>query len=359
MNHQIPFNKPCLEGDEIANILESIQAGKIAGDGKFNQRCHLEIAKTLGAKAVLLTTSGTDALELAALLCDIQPGDEVILPSYTFVSTANAFCLRGARPVFIDIRPDTLNLDETQLSASITDNTKAIVPVHYAGVACEMPVINAIAQAHQIRVVEDAAHGFLASYKGQYLGTLGDLGCYSFHETKTFICGEGGAIAINREADIEIAEIYREKGTNRSAFFKGEVDKYTWVDLGSSFLPSDLIGAFLYGQFQARDQIIGKRQKIYQEYLRLLQPLADRGLVKLPQIPEDVKINYHMFYLIVQDLKIRTDLIAYLRHQGIIAVFHYVPLHLSQYAQALGIEIRLPITEAIANTIIRLPFLIP
>lgn len=352
---RIPFNKPCLEGQEIENILDSIKSGKIAGDGKYNKLCHEKITEIIGAKKVLLTTSGTDALELCALSYDIKTGDEVIMPSFTFVSTANAFCLRGAKPVFIDIRPDNLNMNEKLIESAITNRTKAVVPVHYAGLACDMDTINVISKKYGLKVIEDAALSFLSTYKGKYLGTFGDMGCFSFHETKTFICGEGGAVVINREEDINRVEILREKGTNRSAFFRGKVDKYTWINMGSSFLPSDIIGAFLYGQLTARDKILSKRKTIYMNYDRMLKSLEDRRLIRVPILPDDCTNNYPMYYLLVDDLATRTKLLEFLQQKGISAVFHYIPLHLSPYAKKLGIEIKLPVTENAAERLIRLP----
>ena len=353
---EIPFNKPSVEGKEVEYILQAIQSGKIGGDGDFNRLCGDEIAETIGVKKVFLTASCTDAMELAALLYGIQSGDEIIMPSFTYVSTATAFCLRGAKPVFVDIRSDTLNMDEKQIESLITERTKAIVPVHYAGVACEMKRINQIANQHSLRVIEDAAHGFLASYKGKYLGAIGDIGCYSFHETKTFTAGEGGAIVLNNEDDIPAVEILIEKGTNRTAFFRGEVDRYSWVELGSSFLPSALIGAFLYGQFQARDTIIAKRKAIHENYDRLLQPLTDRGLIQPMRIPDGCLVNHHLYYFLVDEPQTRADLLTHLRKEGVQAVFHFTPLHQSPYAKRIGVQNRLPVTESVADRIVRLPF---
>ncbi len=353
---KIPFNKPCLEGNELENIQEAISLGKLAGDGYFGRACEKEIEKSLGAKKVLLTNSGTDALELSALLCGIGPGDEVIMPSFTFVSTANAFCLRGASPVFVDISPHDLNVDPRAVEAAVTERTKAIVPVHYAGVACNMEEINSIARRNNLMVVEDAAHGYLASCNGDYLGTMGDLGCFSFHETKTFICGEGGAIVINREDLISPAEIMREKGTNRTRFFRGEVDKYSWVSLGSSFLPSELVSGFLYGQLQESASIVSKRRRIYEQYEMLLEPLVDRGLLEVGSIPDNCTVNYHMYYVLTQDAQTRTRMLKSLNEAGISAVFHYVPLHQSEYAKQIGIDASLPVTEDIADRLVRLPF---
>lgn len=353
---RIPFNKPCLEGREVENILEAVRLGKLAGGGHFSRACEEVLAERIGAKKVLLTNSGTGALELAALLCEIQPGDEVIMPSFTFVSTANAFCLRGARPVFVDISADDLNIDPGLIEDAVTERTKAICPVHYAGVSCDMDTIRSLAAAHGLHVIEDAAHGYLATYKGNHLGTLGDLGCFSFHETKTFICGEGGALVINREQDIARAEIMQEKGTDRARFFRGEVDKYTWVSLGSSFLPSELAAAFLHGQLLESNTIIAKREAIYLRYEELLRPLIDAGYLSRNPVPVHCKTNHHMYYILVEDLETRTRLLEHLNRAGVCAVFHFVPLHLSPYAREMGIQAHLPVTESIADRLIRLPF---
>lgn len=352
----IPFNKPCLEGKELENMLEAVRRGKLAGDGHFTRACEAEIAESIGAEKVLLTHSGTGALELAALICDIGAGDEVIMPSFTFVSTANAFCLRGARPVFVDISPEDFNIDPECVKSAIGPRTKAIVPVHYGGVACNMDAINEMAHSHGIHVIEDAAHAYLGTYKGQPLGTIGDFGCFSFHETKTFICGEGGALVLNRREDIEKAEIMREKGTDRAKFFRGEVDKYTWVSLGSSFVMSELTAAFLHAQVTQRETIVHKREKIYRRYDLLLQPLVNAGLIDVPRIPEHCEFNYHMYPIVVKDLGVRTDLLEFLNRAGVCAVFHYVPLHRAPFAQALGMDAHLPVTEDVADRIIRLPF---
>lgn len=339
----------------MENLVAALKSGYVAGDGHFSKRCHAEIERLLGAPRALLTTSCTSALELAALLADVGPGDEVILPSFTFTSTANAFVLRGARPVFVDIRPDTLNLDEGLIAQAVTSRTKAIVPVQYNGVACEMEEIGRVAARNNLMVIEDAAQGFLATYRGKPLGTLGDIGCFSFHETKTFTCGEGGAIVLNRPDLIQRAEILREKGTNRSAFFRGEVDKYTWVDLGSSLLPSDLLAAFLLAQIEARETIISKREAVFRRYAEELEPLVSRGLVDLCQIPDDRTVNYHLFYLLTRTHAERTALLEHLRRHGILGTFHYVPLHSSPYAKSLGIDVVLPVTESISDRILRLP----
>lgn len=352
----IPFNKLCLEGGEIDNVLDTIRSGKIGGDGKYNQLCQEEIAQTLGTKQVFLTTSGSSALELAAIMYNIGPGDEVIVPSFTFVSTVNAFCIRGAKPVFVDIRPDTFNMDETLIEKKITGNTKAIVPVHYGGVACEMDPINALARQYGLRVIEDAALAFLSTYRGRQAGTLGDVGCYSFHETKAIVAGEGGAIAVNRVEDVERVEILREKGTNRAAFLRGDVEKYVWVNVGSSFLPSEMIGAFLYGQWRARERILSKRKAIFDNYTRLFQPLIDNGTVRGPVIPGPCAINYCQYHLLVKNEETRNRLLAFLRGHRVQAVFHYVPLHGSPYAQKKKWGKRLPVTDDVAARILRLPF---
>lgn len=330
----IHFNKPAVTGNELNYLQEVISNQKISGDGEFSLRCHQLLEQKLNAKKVLLTSSGTDALEMAALLADIQPGDEVIMPSYTFVSTANAFVLRGARIVFVDIRPDTLNIDETLIEPAITSKTKAIVPVHYAGVACEMDTIMDIAERHQLWVIEDAAHAVFAQYKGRALGTIGHFGCFSFHETKNYSCGEGGALVINNDAHSLRAEIIREKGTNRSQFFRGEADKYTWLDIGSSFLPSELQAAFLYAQLEAAEQIALDRMASWQYYYQHLSPLAAKGLLELPVIPVDCQQNAHLFYIKTRGMQERTQLIAHLLAHEVMAVFHYVPLH----SAAMGLK---------------------
>lgn len=325
----ISFNKPAVTGNEIKYLQEVLASEKLSGDGEFGLRCHHLLEQKLNAQKVLLTPSGTAALEMAALLADIQPGDEVIMPSYTFVSTANAFVLRGAKIVFVDIRPDTLNIDETLIEAAITSKTRAVVPVHYAGVACEMDTIMAIAARHKLWVIEDAAHAVFAHYKGKALGTIGHFGCFSFHETKNYSCGEGGAIIINAEEHFSRAEIIREKGTNRSQFFRGEADKYTWLDIGSSFLPSELQAAYLYAHLELADIIAADRLKSWQYYYAQLGYLAKREMLTLPVIPEFCRHNAHLFYLKTNDIKQREQLIAYLLKQDIQAVFHYVPLHSS------------------------------
>lgn len=323
----IRFNVPPYVGKETEYMKAAIDSHKICGDGEFTKRCNAWIEEHTGTAKALLTTSGTQALEMAALLSDIQPGDEVILPSYTFVSTANAFVLRGAKLVFVDIRPDTMNIDEKLIEDAITDKTRAIVPVHYAGVGCEMDTIMDIAKRHNLVVVEDAAQGVNAFYKGRALGSIGDYGCFSFHETKNYSMGEGGAILINRPEQIEDAEIIREKGTDRSRFFRGQVDKYTWVNIGSSFLPSDINAAYLMAQLEMADEINENRLQSWTRYNEGLQDLAQEGAIELPYIPEECAHNAHMFYIKTKDMEERKALISYLKERDIAAVFHYVPLH--------------------------------
>ena len=323
----IRFNVPPYVGKETEYMKEAIDSHKICGDGEFTKRCNAWIEEHTGTAKALLTTSGTQALEMAALLSDIQPGDEVILPAYTFVSTANAFVLRGAKLVFVDIRPDTMNIDEKLIEDAITDKTRAIVPVHYAGVGCEMDTIMDIAKRHNLVVVEDAAQGVNAFYKGRALGSIGDYGCFSFHETKNYSMGEGGAILINRSEQIEDAEIIREKGTDRSRFFRGQVDKYTWVNIGSSFLPSDINAAYLMAQLEMADEINENRLQSWVRYNEGLQDLAQEGVIELPYIPEECAHNAHMFYIKTKDMEERKALISYLKERDIAAVFHYVPLH--------------------------------
>jgi len=353
----IPFNKPFTIGAELDYITDAVARGHLSGDGHYTKLCHQWLEQKLDAKRALLTHSCTAALEMAAMLCDIQPGDEVIMPSYTFVSTANAFVLRGGVPVFVDIRRDTLNLDETLIEAAITPKTKAIVPVHYAGVACEMDTIMAIAGRHRLLVVEDAAQAVLSDYRGRRPGAIGDLGCLSFHETKNVISGEGGALLVNNPALAERAEIIREKGTNRSKFFRGEVDKYTWVDIGSSFLPSELIGAFLWAQLEHAEMIIAHRRRLCTAYREALQDLADAGRLVLPQPePEGLAGNGHMFYLFTRTAAERPALLAHLKAAGVHAVFHYVPLHASPAGQRYGrAAASLPVTEDLAERLVRLP----
>ena len=353
----IPFNKPCLMGNELAYMTQAVELGHISGDGTFTRKCHALLEQALQVPKVLLTTSGTHALEMAALLLDIGPGDEVIVPSFTFVSTVNVFVLRGARPVFIDVRPDTLNLDENKLEKLISPRTKAIVPVHYAGVGCEMDSILEIARHAGVAVVEDNAHGLFGKYKGRYLGTFGCLAALSFHETKNFTCGEGGALLINDSQYVERAEIIREKGTNRSRFFRGQIDKYTWVDVGSSYLPSDLLAAFLYAQLEAREQIQAKRRQAWEYYYEQLKDWAQTHNVRLPVVPPACEQPYHMFYLLLPSLESRRALIHHLKERGISAVFHYLPLHLSPMGQHLCAKTGdCPVTEESSERLLRLPF---
>lgn len=354
---RIPFNKPFTIGAELENIAAAVRAGHLSGDGPFTQRCHRWLEQRLGAKRALLTHSCTAALEIAAILCDLAPGDEVIMPSFTFVSTANAFVLRGATPVFVDIRSDTLNLDERLLESAITRRTRAIVPVHYAGVACEMDAITALAAERGLLVIEDAAQGILAEYRGRKLGTIGHLGCLSFHETKNVISGEGGALLVNEERFIARAEIVREKGTNRAQFFRGEVDKYTWVDIGSSYLPSELVGAFLWAQLERAEQINAKRLVLWAAYREALAPLAARGLIALPPAPPAGTVaNGHLFYVLLREERERTALIAHLKARGIHAVFHYVPLHASPAGRRYGrVAGPMTVTEDISARLLRLP----
>lgn len=352
----IPFNKPALVSGEIELVAEVLQQGHMAGDGAYTKKCNNLLELITGAQKVLLTTSCTHALEMTALLLDIQAGDEVILPSFTFVSTVNAFVLRGARPVFADIRPDTLNLDESKLEALITPHTRAIVPVHYAGVGCEMESILAIAHQHGLKVVEDNAHGLFGKYRGKSLGTFGDLATQSFHETKNISCGEGGAVLINNPALNDRAEILREKGTNRSRFFRGQVDKYTWVDIGSSYLPSEALAAVLYAQLTAREEIQSRRRHIWERYARTLSGWAQQHNVRLPIIPEYCQQPYHMFYLLMPSLEVRTRFIGWMKDHGVICVFHYLPLHLSQMGQKFGGKVGdCPVTEDISDRLVRLP----
>jgi dTDP-4-amino-4,6-dideoxygalactose transaminase len=353
----IRFSQPYTTGQEIPYIQQAMAAGRLAGNNTFTKKCQHLLEETLHVPRVLLTPSCTHALEMAALLLDIAPGDEVILPSFTFVSTANAFVLRGATPVFVDIRPDTLNMDERLLPDLITPRTKAIIPVHYAGVGCEMDMIVPLAYDHGIKIVEDNAHGLFGTYHGQHLGTFGALSTLSFHDTKNFTCGEGGALLINDPAYIERAEIVREKGTDRSRFFRGEVDKYTWVDVGSSFLLGEIPAAFLLAQLEARDVIQTQRRHIWEFYHEHLSAWAADHGVQLPTIPPDVEQAYHMFYLLMPDLDQRQAFIAHLKAQGISAVFHYIPLHLSAMGAKFGGKAGdCPVTEDLSERLVRLPF---
>lgn len=357
MTISIPFNRPCLAGNEYKYIAEAITNGHASGDGPFTRRCHELLERELGVPKALLTTSCTHALEMAAMLLDCGPDDEVILPSFTFVSTANAFVLRGARIVFSDVRRDTLNLDESRLEALITPRTKAVVLVHYAGVSCEMNSICTIAQRHGVRLIEDNAHGLFARYKGKYTGTFGTLATQSFHETKNVTCGEGGALLVNDRSLIERALVLREKGTNRSQFFRGQVDKYTWVDIGSSYLPSDLLAAFLFAQLEGRDEIQRKRKRIWETYRTQFADWATQRGVGLPVVPVDCEQAYHMFYLILPSFEYRQALIRHLKTQGILSVFHYVPLHLSDMGRKCAAqEAHCPVTEELSLRLLRLPF---
>lgn len=353
---RIPFNKPSVVGAELIYVGQAVAGGHASGDGPFTKRAELMLQQRFGTGRALLTTSCTAALEMAALLCDLQPGDEVILPSFTFVSTANAIVLRGGKPIFVDVRPDTLNIDERAIERAITPRTRAIFVVHYAGVACEMDAVMAIARRHSLFVVEDAAHGVFARYHDRWLGTIGHLGCFSFHETKNFSCGEGGALLINDPAFQRRAEILREKGTNRSQFLRGHADKYTWVDIGSSYVLSDMLAAFLVGQLENMEKITDRRGEIYHRYASRLAPIAEGGHVRLPLLPQHCAPNYHMFYVLTADIEERTALIAHLRAAGILAVFHYVPLHSAPFAQVLGHEQpSLPVTDDVSSRLVRLP----
>jgi dTDP-4-amino-4,6-dideoxygalactose transaminase len=354
---RIPFNRPYATGKEIDYIRAAITAPKLSGDGSFTARCHQLLEQSLGIQKALLTTSCTHALEMAALLLDIGPGDEVIVPAFTFPSAANAFMLRGAKPVFVDIRADTLNIDESQIEQRITARTKAIFLVHYAGVGCEMDTIMTMARRHSTGMVEDNAHGLYGKYRGQYLGTLGQLATLSFHETKNFSCGEGGALLINDAQFSQRAEILREKGTDRSKFFRGEIDKYTWVDIGSSYLPSDLLAAFLRAQLEHRGQIQAMRQQIWETYARELASWAKANGVRLPIVPAECEQSYHMFYVIMPSLESRQALISHLAGFGILAVFHYLPLHLSPMGLRFGGRNGdCPVTEDLADRLLRFPF---
>ena len=353
----IPFNRPYMTGRELEYIAEAHRNGWLAGDGEFTKRCNGWLEERIGACKALLTNSCTAALEMAAILADVQPGDEVIMPSYTFVSTANAFVLRGAVPVFVDIRPDTLNLDESRVEAAITGNTRAIVAVHYAGVGCEMDAIMNIARKHDLLVIEDAAQGILAAYKGRALGGIGHIGCLSFHETKNIVAGEGGAILINDPALVERAEVIREKGTNRSKFFRGQVDKYSWVDVGSSFLPSEVTASFLWAQLEAADEITCRRLRIWSVYHELFAELEAAGRLRRPIVPGECDHNGHMYYALLPDLATRTGLIDALKQQGVQATFHYVPLHTAPAGLRYGVFRQpLPVTDLTSDTVVRLPF---
>lgn len=356
MRNAIPFNQPFVAGKEMYYVAQAVTMGNLSGDGHFTKKCHQLLQERFGIPKTLLTPSCTAALEMCAMLLDLKPGDEVIMPSYTFVSTASAFARAGAIPVFVDIRPDTMNIDEKLIEKSITSKTKAICVVHYAGVACEMDRIMEIANFHEIPVVEDAAQAVNAYYKGQALGSIGTLGCFSFHETKNYICGEGGALCINDERLIQRAEIIRDKGTNRQRFIRGEVDKYTWVELGSSYVPSELCSAFLYAQLEEMDRIAERRKLIYDNYYEALKPLEAQGILRLPTVPNDCRTNYHMFYVILSTATARNRVLNELRDAGIHSVFHYVPLHSSPMGRVLSPRVSLPVTENLHERVLRLPF---
>jgi len=357
MEYPIAFNRPSAEGHELAYIAQTIQSGQIAGDQGFSKNCHAFLERSLNVNRALVTTSCTHALELAALLLECRPGDEVIVPSFTFVSSANAFVLRGVRPIFCDVRPDTLNLDETKLEALVTPRTRAVVVVHYGGVGCEMDAIMAMAQRHGFVVVEDNAHGLFGKYRGRWLGSFGALATLSFHETKNITCGEGGAILVNDARYIELAEIVREKGTDRARFIRGQVDKYTWVDLGSSYVMSDLLAAFLYAQLESWPGIQARRKAIWEHYHAGLRDLAGLCGLGLPTVPDYCEQAYHMFYLLMGDERQRAGLILHLRSKGIVAVQHYQPLHVSEMGRQFGGRMgQCPVTENISNRLVRLPF---
>lgn len=356
MKYRIPFNKSYETGRELDYVADVLRNRGTSGDGRYSKECQELMQKVFSARRILLTTSCTSALEMAVLLCDLRPGDEVILPSFTFVSTANALALHGVTPRFVDIRADTKNLNEDLIDEAVTENTRAILPVHYAGVSCEMDAIANIASKHDLRVIEDAAQGVNATYNGKYLGTLGDLGAYSFHETKNYSSGEGGALLINDEALFERAEIIREKGTDRSKFFRDQVDKYTWVDIGSSFLLSEIQAAILFAQLESLDEIDKKRKRIVDQYKQRMQFLAHDGHIELPFTPDNCRTNNHMFYIVTQNQNTRTALIDHLKSRGILAVFHYVPLHNSPMGKKLGCDGReLPVTDYVSERLLRLP----
>jgi len=354
----IPFNSVSIQGDEITNLINSIDNDHLSGDGPFTKLCSSLLEDELKVKKSLITTSCTHAMEMAALILDIKAGDEILVPSYTFVSSINPFILRGAIPKFIDIREDTLNIDESLINKSLTKNTKAIVPVHYAGVGCEMDTIINLANENNLAIIEDNAHGLYGKYKNKYLGTFGDMATQSFHETKNFTCGEGGALLINSNDNniFNRAEIIREKGTNRSKFFRGEVQKYEWIDIGSSFLPSDLLAAFLYSQLKSKDIIQNKRKLLWNKYFELLKDWADENNVKLPYVPNHCEQSYHMFYLIMPSTEIRNNFIDYLLKSNIKAVFHYLPLHSSKMGRKFDQDISLKVTDKISSRLVRMPF---
>jgi dTDP-4-amino-4,6-dideoxygalactose transaminase len=353
----IPFNRSSLQGRELEYIFDTIRIGQVAGDQTYSRKCQQLLREVIGARSALVTTSCTHALEMAAILLGIEPNDEVIVPAFTFVSTANAFAIRGARPVFADIRPDTLNIDETKLESLITPRTKAIVPVHYAGVGCEMDAIGEVAARHGLAIIEDNAHGLFGRYRGRMLGTFGAFATQSFHETKNITCGEGGALLVNDERFVERAEIIREKGTNRARFFRGQVDKYGWVDLGSSYVMSDVLAAFLYAQLEQWQSIQAKRKAIWERYDAALVDWANARGIQRPFVPAHCDQTYHMYYLLMPSLEDRTAFIAHLKASGILAVFHYLPLHLSEYASRWGGRPGdCPVTEDVSDRLVRLPF---
>jgi dTDP-4-amino-4,6-dideoxygalactose transaminase len=353
---RIPFNKPCIVGQELSYVAQAIALGNIGADGVFTQKCSRLLERRLGIHKVLLVPSCTAALEIAAMLLDIGPGDEVILPSFTFVSTANAFVRLGAKPVFVDVRPDTLNIDDAMIEDAITRHTRAICPVHYAGVGCDMDRIMTIARRYGISVIEDAAQGVNAFYNGRALGSIGRLGCFSFHETKNYICGEGGALCINDPELVERAEIIRHKGTNRKQFLRGEVDKYTWVDLGSNYALSELSSAFLYAQLEMLDEISERRRAIHEYYRLRLEPLAADDLLRLLEVPDECQTNYHLSGILLRDRRTRDALMSHLKERGILAVFHYIPLHSSPMGQRFGYRPGdLPVTEEMSGRLLRLP----
>ncbi len=352
----IPFNQPAIVGRELNYIRQSVKSGWIGGDGPFTKKCNRWFEEKFKAKKVLLTNSCTAALEMAAILCDIQPGDEIILPSFTFVSTASAFVMRGAKLVFVDIREDTLNIDEQLIERVVTKKTKAIVPVHYAGVGCDMRAILKLAKAYKLFVIEDAAQGVMASYRGKALGTWGDFGAYSFHETKNYTSGEGGALLVNDPEYIHRAEIVLEKGTNRKEFYRGLVDKYTWVDLGSSYLPSDIVAAFLYGQLEKAEVVTRRRVDIWNRYYQRLLAFEEKGLMQLPMVPPECVHNGHLFYMILRSPQACLNFAKYLKSHGVATAFHYVPLHRSPMAKRLGAyKVKLPVTDFVVERLLRLP----
>ena len=356
-SYPIPFNRSSLLGQELEHIFRTMTIGQIAGDQMYSRKCHAFLEQTLGIPKAMVVSSCTHALEMCALLLNIQPGDEVIVPSFTFVSTANAFALRGARVVFADIRPDTLNLDERQLESLITERTRVVVPVHYAGVGCEMDAIGVIASRHGVSVVEDNAHGLFGKYRGRWLGTFGCLAAQSFHETKNITCGEGGALLVNDTRLIERAEIIREKGTNRSRFFRGEVDKYSWVDIGSSYVMSDVLAAFLFAQLEVWRDIQARRQSIWRYYDEQLRAWAEERGIGCPVVPAYCEQSYHMYYLVMPSLEKRQALISFLKARGMLGVFHYVPLHLSPMGQRMGARPEsCPVSEQKSERLVRLPF---